>query len=398
MPEDTGGMAERVFVSNPNGLKPLMLRLTVGATAVGVVEVVIASPAGADHDPEADAILDCGYGDHASWLYDINGDGKRDSGDTYLCSDIPGCDGYRPFDSRTMNSLVGPESPLTSQQRQVILDESMVHTCPGDGLPDFSEFFATHPWALQYSSWNPAPEPGTTTTSTTETEPVDEEQTPIDQEPETVPEEATPEVTTEDFVPEPGTTTTSTTETEPVDEEQTPIDQEPETVPEEATPEVTTEDFVPEPGTTTTSTTETEPVDEEQTPIDQEPETVPEEATPEVTTEDFVPEPGTTTTSTTETEPVDEEQTPIDQEPETAPEVTTEVGTTEDSTPEPETTTTSTTETGVAIPSKAEVNNNNEFTPDAIIIGLAVAALTGAVVYVVRRYRAKAKRRPSSRR
>ncbi len=272
------------FVSAPEGLTSLRLRLAVGgiatATVVALTELGTTKPARAVHNPEADEILDCIYGYHAVPRVDVNRNGQIEFPDEWACVNRPDCFSLRP----SFTPADAAYSIFTPEQRTEILNTSP-RVCHGDPEYDFGPWFEAHPWAIPYRATQPTtetiPEPvieqPETTSTTTPTEPAEPE--PVIEEPEpeadTAATEAPPtEEPTTDATPEPvieqpetTSTTTPTEVAEPVIEEPEP---EADTAATETTPtEEPTTDATPEPvikqPETTSTTTPTEVAEPEAT-------------------------------------------------------------------------------------------------------------------------------------
>ena len=377
------------FVSAPEGLPPLRLRLAVGgiATVVALTEFGATNPARADHETEEGEGKDCDYGFHARWIIDVNEDGQPGpSPEEYGC--------FTRKDCGVANPLIAlPEGApeLTPQQRASLGTADLKMMCRGDSHPKYDEWFEANPWAQPYRVIIEE-EATTPEDSTTETEP---EPVVEPTEPETT-EDTTPEEVVDEQQPDTGTATTTETEPEPVVE---PTERE---TTEDTTPEEVVDEQQPDTGTATTAETEPEPVVE---PTERE---TTEDTTPEEVVDEQQPDTGTATT--TETEPDQPEPVVEPTEPETTEDTTPEevvdeqqpdTGTattaeTEPDQPEPvveptEPETTSTTALVEQRPPDTETDTDTSVLPDVLVVG-AIGAVALSSIYL---FRAKKIKMPS---
>ncbi len=274
------------FVSAPEGLTSLRLRLAVGgiatATVVALTELGTTKPARAVHNPEADEILDCIYGYHAVPRVDVNRNGQIEFPDEWACVNRPDCFSLSP----SFTPADAEYSIFTPEQRTEILN-TRPRVCHGDPEYDFGPWFEAHPWAIPYRATQPTtetiPEPvieqPETTSTTTPTEPAEPEPEPVIEEPEPEPEadtaatEAPPtEEPTTDATPEPVIEQPETTSTTNPTEVAEPVIEQPEAEPDTAATETTpteepTTETIPEPEQpeTTSTTNPTEVAEPEAT-------------------------------------------------------------------------------------------------------------------------------------
>ena len=257
------------FVSAPEGLTSLRLRLAVGgiatATVVALTELGTTKPARAVHNPEADEILDCPYGSHAVPSVDLNGNGQIEFPDEWGCFARRDCFFLRPsFTPADANSIFTPE-----QVTEML--NTIPKVCHGDPEYDFDPWFEAHPWAIPYRATQPTtetiPEPvieqPETTSTTTPTEVAEPEPEP-EPEADTAATEAPPtEEPTTETIPEPVVGQPETTSTTTPTEVAEPVIEEPEpeadtaatetTPTEEPTTETIPEPVIEEPETTSTT-------------------------------------------------------------------------------------------------------------------------------------------------